>query len=88
MTLLNRARATATPPLEPRDVALVAFSISSPLHYCTGTERCPDPPDCSMCSNAARLVMQNVIPMVAEEMLAKIEGTFGRACSLPHPSSD
>src|SRR3954452_5989379 len=85
LMLTNTAKATATPPLETGDVNAVAFRMSTPLHYCTGILACPTPPDCPLCSNAARLVMQAIIPKVADEMLHRIEHLFGRRCELPHP---
>lgn len=92
--LLNPACATAQPNIKGnRDQRVIALAreISMPFHYSTDTPGCnsayPNDP-CVLCLNAARLCMQALVPKVADEILTKIERTFGRRCDVPHPGGD
>lgn len=73
--------------LSSHDQLAVAYSIASPLHYCTGTPCCTDGGGrlCTMCTNAVRLVLQRAEPDLIDRFVTKAARSVGREHIDLHP---
>lgn len=70
------------------DARRLAYHLSAPLHHCTSTPQCKDATQCPMCSNAARLAVQDYRPTVEKRTVGTFVDHFGAGCTLPHPGDD
>lgn len=70
------------------DARRMAYAISQPLHYCTGTPQCKDPLRCPMCKDATRLAVQWYRPVLERRVVETIQSLYGITCQMSHPGSD
>lgn len=77
---------------EKRDMEAMARSISSPLHFSTKIPRgtCCNTgyPPCDLCSNAARLVVQEYGPMLERRFVEQVGRMFDVPTGWSPPCSD
>lgn len=71
-----------------RDAHALSYTLSAPLRHCVGTSQCKHPPDCPMCSNAARLAVQTYRPIIERRMVEHIVHEYDAGCRMAHPGSD